>query len=90
MKWSKQKRESFSLSYHIDARKKGYKATVNYNDYYKTFYFLTKKDNKVYNSCWDKKEYKTEEEARTACEKWIDEQKDKKLLVGSENNDKKE
>lgn len=76
MKWSKPKRDAFSSSYDILGRKKGYKASVRYNDYYNLFYFITKKNDKVYNSCYDKKEYKTEEEARIACEKWIDEQKE--------------
>ena len=56
MKWSKPKRDAFSQSYDILGRKKGYKASVRYNDYYNLFYFITKKNDKVYNSCYDKKE----------------------------------
>lgn len=73
MKWSKKKTKMYSLSYSKTGRKKGYKASVIYNDYYEIFYFSTEKDGKSYNSCWDKLEFKTEEECMVACEKWIDE-----------------
>jgi hypothetical protein len=73
MKWSKPKRDRYSQSYRINARKNGYKAEVVYNDYYEVFYYLTEKDNVSYNSMWDRLSYKTEEECRIACEKWIDE-----------------
>lgn len=79
MKWGKPKREKFSEAYTISARKNGYKAYVCFNppnalcisDF---FYFMCEKGNEAYNSLWDKKAYKTEEAAKVACEKWIDEQ----------------
>lgn len=79
MKWGKPKREKYSSSYIISAKKSGYKANVCYSpqNSFSTreyFYFLCENNSKVYNSLWDNKAYKTEESARVACEKWIDEQ----------------
>ena len=79
MKWGKPKFERFSTCYNIYARKRGYKAQVRYiegNCFAKRpfFYFSCEKGDKTYNSMWDKKAYKTEEAAKIACEKWIDEQ----------------
>ncbi len=73
MKWSSRKQERFHKDYYFTARKSGYKATVTYNDYSKSFYFVVSNGEKHHNSLWDKKAYKTEEDCKTACEKWIDE-----------------
>ena len=75
MKWSRKIYEPYSLSYRIKARKNGFKASVVYNDHYKTYYFLTEKNSIMFNSCWDRKEYWTEEDCKLACEQWIDERK---------------
>lgn len=75
MKWGKPKRERFSEAYTISARKNGYKAYVCFNPlnaFY--FYYLCDSESRTYNSLWDNKAYKTEEAARVACEKWINEQ----------------
>lgn len=76
MKWGKSKQERFSESYTTSARKNGYKACVYFNPLSDFFYFMCEKGNKVYNSLWDKKAYKTEKSAKIACEKWIDKHKD--------------
>jgi hypothetical protein len=71
MRWTR-KRESYSLSYYLTARYKNYKLSVEYSDIYKYFYFMTEdKDGNVFNSLWEKKAYKTEEECKQACVKWV-------------------
>ena len=71
MKWGKPIEEKYTTSYRITAKKKGYKAEVIYNSYYGIYYFHVEKDGKAYNSCWDRLEFKTENECRIACEEWI-------------------
>lgn len=74
MKWGKQVYTSVVYrSYRIKARKKGYKAEVVYSGMYNVFYFVVEKDDRTFNSCQKDMKYKTEEECKAACEKWIDE-----------------
>lgn len=72
MRWT-YKSERFTSSYHLTARYKNYKLSVEYSDTYDIFYFLTEdKDENTFNSLWEKKAYKTEEECKQACVKWVD------------------
>ena len=74
MKWSKPKREKYHTDYRISGRNKGYKLEVIYASIGNHFYFMTYKDDSVYNSLWDNKSFKTKEECMTACELWVEEQ----------------
>jgi hypothetical protein len=72
MRWSR-KKERFTRDYYLTARYKNYKLSVEYSDIYKYFYFMTEdKDENTFNSLWEKKAYKTEEECKQACVKWVD------------------
>lgn len=82
MRWSKPKRERYSSSYNITGRKKNYLAEVSYSEPHDCYYFIVRRANldinvfaeeTFYNSFADKKVYKTEEDCRVACERWIDE-----------------
>lgn len=82
MKFNNENRicEQYSTDYVRRGRKKGYKAEINYSpnglsmSKSEPFYFLIEdtKSDYYYNSLWDKKKYKTEEDCMMACEKWID------------------
>ena len=74
MKFSKEKQEPFSSSYTRTALAKGWKIELCYNEYSNDFHFLAKKDNKAYNSCWDKKVFQDESSCIAAIEQWIKEQ----------------
>jgi hypothetical protein len=71
MRWT-YKKDSYLDSHHLVARHKGYKLNIEYSDTYKVFYFLTEdKDENTFNSLWEQKAYKTEEECKQACIKWV-------------------
>ena len=71
MRWT-HKKDSYLNSYHLSARHKSYKLNVEYSDTYNVFYFITEdKNNNMFNSLWEKKVYKTEEECKQACIKWV-------------------
>ena len=72
MKWSMKRYERYHMDYTRTGRKKGYKATINYSEFHKYYFFTVNKDKTAYNSLWDNHSYDSEEACMNACEEWID------------------